>query len=67
MGKILNEARGEVEKCASACEFYAEHGEMFFQEEIISSDAKKSKIIFQPIGAVLHKFKLMLALALHRT
>ncbi|MBA2421882.1 MAG: NAD-dependent succinate-semialdehyde dehydrogenase [Chitinophagales bacterium] len=53
MGKILKEARGEIEKCALACEFYAEQGERFLYEQIVSSDAKKSMITFQPIGAVL--------------
>ena len=52
MGKILNEARAEIEKCAVTCEYYSENGEAFLKDEIIASDAKKSLVAFQPIGAV---------------
>src|SRR3990172_3497413 len=33
MGKPLREARAEVEKCASACDYYAQHGEEFMRAE----------------------------------
>lgn len=52
MGKVLQEARNEVEKCAVACEFYALKGEALLKDEVIVSDAKRSLVIFQPIGAV---------------
>ena len=38
MGKLIVEARGEIEKCATACEYYAQHGAMFLADEIIESD-----------------------------
>ncbi|MBX7108433.1 MAG: NAD-dependent succinate-semialdehyde dehydrogenase [Chitinophagales bacterium] len=52
MGKILPEARSEIEKCAGACEYYATHGEALLQDEMIAADAKKSFVTFQPVGAV---------------
>jgi len=52
MGKILAESRAEVEKCAAACVYYAEHGSVILQDNIIASDAKKSLVAFDPIGAV---------------
>ncbi|MBC8173902.1 MAG: NAD-dependent succinate-semialdehyde dehydrogenase [Chitinophagales bacterium] len=52
MGKILKESKAEVEKCAVCCEYYAEHGEAFLKDEIIKSDAHKSLVAFDPIGAV---------------
>lgn len=52
MGKPLREARAEVEKCATACNYYAEHGERFMQAETVASDAGKSYIAYQPLGVV---------------
>lgn len=53
MGKLLEEARGEVEKCAWACEFYADHGGEFLADEIIETDASRSLVVYQPLGTVL--------------
>lgn len=53
MGKPIKEGLGEVEKCAWACEYYAENAEKFLQPETITTDAKKSFVIFQPLGVVL--------------
>ena len=53
MGKVLREAKGEVEKCASCCRYYAEHAEGFLKDIDQPSDASKSYVIFEPIGAVL--------------
>ncbi len=53
MGKIIRESRAEVEKCAWVCEYYAEHAESFLKDEITESDASKSCVAFEPIGAVL--------------
>jgi len=53
MGKLLRDARAEVEKCALVCDYYAEHGPAFLQDEIIASDAGKSYVAYLPIGTVL--------------
>lgn len=53
MGKLLKEARAEVEKCAWACEFYAEHGADFLADELVETDAGRSLVAYQPLGAVL--------------
>lgn len=52
MGKILQEARAEIEKCAAACEYYAIHGEALLKDELIIAGAKNSFVAFQPVGAV---------------
>lgn len=52
MGKLLREARAEVEKCAWGCEFYAEHAARFLAEEPIASDATHSYVAYQPLGVV---------------
>jgi len=55
MGKILPEARAEIEKCALSCDFYAEHGESFIAEQqhsITSPPNQISSVRFEPLGAV---------------
>ena len=53
MGKLINDARAEVEKCASGCDFYAENGPEFLADETIESDAGKSYVAYLPLGTVL--------------
>jgi succinate-semialdehyde dehydrogenase/glutarate-semialdehyde dehydrogenase len=53
MGKLLREAKGEIEKCALGCEFYAENAEAFLRDESIATDATKSYVAYQPLGTVL--------------
>ncbi|MEO1767311.1 NAD-dependent succinate-semialdehyde dehydrogenase [Thiobacter aerophilum] len=53
MGKLLREARAEVEKCATACEYYAQHGGLFLQDEPVETDAGKSFVAYAPLGVVL--------------
>jgi len=53
MGKPVAQGRGEAEKCAWVCDYYAENAENFLSAEIISTDAAKSFVTFQPIGIVL--------------
>jgi succinate-semialdehyde dehydrogenase/glutarate-semialdehyde dehydrogenase len=53
MGKPIREARAEIEKCAWACEYYAEQGPAFLEDEPIGTDASRSLVAWQPLGAVL--------------
>ncbi len=53
MGKPLPQAISEVEKCAWACEYYAENGPKFLDQEIVPTEAKKSLVAFRPLGVVL--------------
>jgi succinate-semialdehyde dehydrogenase/glutarate-semialdehyde dehydrogenase len=53
MGKPLREARAEVEKCATACDYYAQHGEDFLRTDPVESDAGKSYVAYYPLGVVL--------------
>jgi succinate-semialdehyde dehydrogenase/glutarate-semialdehyde dehydrogenase len=53
MGKPINEARGEVNKCAWVCDYYAEKAEGFLADEIIETDAQKSFVQHHPIGTIL--------------
>ena len=53
MGKLLREARAEVEKCAGVCDYYAQHAEEFLRSEPVASDAGKSYVAYYPLGVVL--------------
>jgi len=53
MGKLIGEARAEIDKCAWACEYYAEQGPAFLADELIETDAGKSFVAYQPLGTVL--------------
>src|SRR5688500_7823142 len=53
MGKLLSEARAEVEKRATACEYFAQHAEQFLADQYISTEERRSLIAFHPIGALL--------------
>lgn len=53
MGKPVMGGIAEIEKCASACTYYAENAKFFLQEEVVETNASKSYISFQPIGVIL--------------
>lgn len=53
MGKLISEARAEVQKCAAVCDYYADNAEEFLKKEVIETDAGTSYVIRQPIGCVL--------------
>ena len=53
MGKPIRQSRAEIEKCAEVCKFYAEHAESFLSDENVPTEASKSYVSFQPLGAVL--------------
>ncbi|NJO97072.1 MAG: NAD-dependent succinate-semialdehyde dehydrogenase [Hyellaceae cyanobacterium CSU_1_1] len=53
MGKTLQSAIAEVEKCAKVCRFYAQKAPEFLADVLIDSDASKSYVAYQPLGAIL--------------
>jgi succinate-semialdehyde dehydrogenase/glutarate-semialdehyde dehydrogenase len=53
MGKPLKQGIAEAEKCAWACEYYADNAEAHLAPEIVKTDASKSYVEFQPLGVVL--------------
>jgi succinate-semialdehyde dehydrogenase/glutarate-semialdehyde dehydrogenase len=56
MGKTIGAARAEVEKCAKACRFFAEHAPSFLADEPVDPGlvgAVRTYVRYQPIGPVL--------------
>jgi succinate-semialdehyde dehydrogenase/glutarate-semialdehyde dehydrogenase len=53
MGKLIGEARAEIEKCARCCTYYADEAPELLAPERIETDAHKSYVAYQPLGTVL--------------
>jgi succinate-semialdehyde dehydrogenase/glutarate-semialdehyde dehydrogenase len=53
MGKPVAQAEAEVEKCAWCCEHLAEHGPAWLADQPVATDARDSRVCFEPLGVVL--------------
>jgi len=53
MGKPLRDGIGEAKKCATACDFFAEHASGFLAPEDVATEARHSFVAFNPLGVVL--------------
>ncbi|RON57865.1 aldehyde dehydrogenase family protein [Pseudomonas frederiksbergensis] len=53
MGKPITQARGEIEKCAQLCEWYAEHGPAMLNAEPTLVEGGKARIEYRPLGPIL--------------
>jgi succinate-semialdehyde dehydrogenase/glutarate-semialdehyde dehydrogenase len=56
MGKTIGAARAEVQKCAKACRYYAQHAAEFLADEPADAGAvgaRRAYACYQPIGPVL--------------
>jgi succinate-semialdehyde dehydrogenase/glutarate-semialdehyde dehydrogenase len=53
MGKPVRDGIAEAQKCALACEFYADNAERFLAREPVETEARASFVTFNPIGVVL--------------
>ncbi|HTI45335.1 MAG TPA: NAD-dependent succinate-semialdehyde dehydrogenase [Casimicrobiaceae bacterium] len=53
MGKPVRDGVAEAQKCATACEHYAEHAERLLAREPVATEAHKSFVTFNPLGVVL--------------
>ncbi len=53
MGKPVTQARGEVEKCAQLCEWYATNGPAMLAPEATAVPDNKARIEYRPLGPIL--------------
>jgi succinate-semialdehyde dehydrogenase/glutarate-semialdehyde dehydrogenase len=53
MGKPIVAAEAEVEKCALACDHFADHAADYLAAETVPTDADRSYVRYDAIGAVL--------------
>lgn len=52
MGKPIEQARGELDKCAWLCRFYAENAQKYLAPEVIDTEFYKSYVNYEPLGVV---------------
>ena len=52
MGKPLAQSQAEVEKCAAACEWFAEHGPALLAAETVATEARLSQVRYEPLGVL---------------
>ncbi|MGC5345457.1 NAD-dependent succinate-semialdehyde dehydrogenase [Streptomyces sp. AM 4-1-1] len=53
MGKLISEARGEVDLAASILTYYAEHGPGFAAPETLEVDEGEAYLLHEPLGVLL--------------
>ena len=53
MGKPLSQGRAETDKCAWACEYFAENASRHLAPELVATDSLKSFVTFNPLGTIL--------------
>ena len=53
MGKPREQGVAEAEKCAAACDYYAEHGATFLAPADVETEATASRVLYRPLGVVL--------------
>ena len=53
MGKPIDQAIGEIEKCAWLCDYYKENATEFLSDKLIDTQYHKSLVTIQPIGLIL--------------
>jgi succinate-semialdehyde dehydrogenase/glutarate-semialdehyde dehydrogenase len=52
MGKLVRPAGDEILKSARGCRYYADHGAAFLAEEDVRTEATRSYIRYEPMGAI---------------
>jgi succinate-semialdehyde dehydrogenase/glutarate-semialdehyde dehydrogenase len=53
MGKPVRDGRAEAEKCALACDYFADHADEFLRPVEVETDASRSFWTYRPLGVVL--------------
>ena len=52
MGKPITQSRGEIQKCAVLCQYYAEHAAKQLAAHDIATEKSKSYVCYEPLGIV---------------
>jgi succinate-semialdehyde dehydrogenase / glutarate-semialdehyde dehydrogenase len=53
MGKPINSAIAEIQKCAWACRYFAQNAAAALADEVVPTEARRSYVRYQPLGIIL--------------
>lgn len=53
MGKLIGEAKSEVDLCASFCDYYVANADKFLAPDIIATTSGRAKVIKQSLGTLV--------------
>jgi succinate-semialdehyde dehydrogenase / glutarate-semialdehyde dehydrogenase len=53
MGKPIAQAEAEIDKCATTCDWFADHAAALLAPETVATEASSSQVRFDPLGVVL--------------
>jgi succinate-semialdehyde dehydrogenase / glutarate-semialdehyde dehydrogenase len=53
MGKPMSDGRAEIDKCAGACEHFADHAAGYLGRETVAIEGARAFVAFNPLGVVL--------------
>jgi len=53
MGKLYSEAKEEIAKCAWGCEHFASNAADYLADEVVETQASRTRIAYEPLGTVL--------------
>lgn len=53
MGKPVRDGTAEAHKCATGCDYFAEHARALLAPEPVDTEARRSFVTFNPLGVVL--------------
>ncbi|CDX22240.1 putative aldehyde dehydrogenase [Mesorhizobium sp. ORS 3324] len=53
MGKPISQGMAETQKCATACDYFAENSATFLAAETVQAGPPKRMVVFQPLGVIL--------------
>jgi succinate-semialdehyde dehydrogenase / glutarate-semialdehyde dehydrogenase len=53
MGKPVTQAGGEIDKCARACDFFADHADEYLEPSRVAAPFDESFVRYDPLGVIL--------------
>jgi succinate-semialdehyde dehydrogenase/glutarate-semialdehyde dehydrogenase len=52
MGKPLTESVAEIDKCAAACDWFADHAPAMLEPAVVDTEALRSEVAYVPLGVL---------------